>query len=67
MGINLQIRNLENSIVSSLNAYSEVPIEAKRVILQGILDKITVDADRVAQKELMEYQKEIGKGVDEDV
>jgi len=67
MGINLQIRNLENSIVSSLNAYSEVPIEAKRVILQGILEKITADADRVAQKELIEYQKEIGKGVDEDV
>jgi len=58
MGINLQIRNLENRIVSALNEYNEVPIEVKRIILQGLLNKINNDADIITNSELMEYQKE---------
>ena len=44
MGINLQVRNLENHIIQALNEFN-LPIEVKRVVLQGILEKIVNEAN----------------------
>lgn len=56
LGINLLVRNLERNLTAVLNDYRDVPIEMQRIVMQGLLDKITNIADQTAQKELAEYQ-----------
>lgn len=56
MGMNLLVRNLERNLTAVLNDYRDVPIEMQRIVMQGLLDKITNIADQTAQKELAEYQ-----------
>ena len=58
MGINLRVRNLENNLKSILNEYSDVPIEMKRIVVNGILEQITAQADLVTKQEMAEYLKE---------
>lgn len=58
MGINLRVRNLENNLKSILNEYSDVPIEMKRIVVNGILEQITTQADLVTKQEMAEYLKE---------
>ncbi len=58
MGINLRVRNLENNLKSILNEYSDVPIEMKRIVVNGILEQITSQADLVTKQEMAEYLKE---------
>ncbi len=56
IGINLQIRSMENNIVQSLEQFPDVPIEVKRIILEKILEKITRDADFVTEQEMNTYK-----------
>lgn len=56
MGINLLVRNLERNLIMVLNDYKEVPIEMQRIVMQGLLEKITNVADKTTQQELTEYQ-----------
>ena len=49
--MNFNIRKLEDDIISILNG-SEVPIEAKRLILAEILDKVNKEAERVISLEI---------------
>lgn len=58
MGINLQVRNLENHIIQALNEFN-LPIEVKRVVLQGILEKIVNEANAVTREELEDFNKKI--------
>lgn len=59
LGINLLVRNLERNLTAVLNDYKDVPIEMQRIVMQGLLDKITNIADQTTQKELAEYQLSI--------
>ena len=58
MGINLQVRNLENHIIQALNEFN-LPIEVKRVVLQGILEKIVNEANAVTREELEDFNKRV--------
>ena len=58
MGINLQVRNLENHIIQALNEFN-LPIEVKRVVLQGILEKIVNEANVVTREELEDFNKKV--------
>lgn len=55
--INLRIRNFENNINTILNDYSDIPIEAKRIVLDKVSSVITAVADIQAKKELDDYQR----------
>lgn len=57
IGINLQIRSMENNIVQSLEQFPDVPIEAKRVVIEKIYEKILRDSDLVTKQEMVEYEK----------
>lgn len=56
MGINLLVRNLERNLTAVLNDYKDVPIEMQRIVVQGLLNKITNIADQTTQKEFMDYK-----------
>ncbi len=58
MGINLQVRNLENHIIQALNEFN-LPIEVKRVVLQGILEKVVNEANAVTREELEDFNKKV--------
>lgn len=58
MGINLQVRNLENHIIQALNEFN-LPIEVKRVVLQGILEKIVNEANVVTREELEDFNRKV--------
>lgn len=55
--MNYKIRNLEDNVISLMNA-SDVPIEAKRLIIQNVLNLITKQADKVIVEEIKEMKKE---------
>lgn len=55
--MNYKIRDLEDNVISLLNA-SDVPIEAKRLIVQNVLNLITKQADKVIVEEIQEMKKE---------
>lgn len=57
IGINLQIRSMENNIVQSLEQFPDVPIEAKRVVIEKIYEKILRDSDIITKQEMTEYEK----------
>ena len=57
IGINLQIRSMENNIVQSLEQFPDVPIETKRVVIEKIYEKILRDSDLVTKQEMVEYEK----------
>ena len=61
LGINLLVRNLERNLTAVLNDFRDVPIEMQRIVMQGLLDKITNIADQTAQKELAEYHAVLQK------
>lgn len=48
---------MENNIVQSLEQFPDVPIEAKRVVIEKIYEKILRDADLVTKQEMVEYEK----------
>lgn len=55
--MNLQIRTLEDSLIAQINA-SPVAIEAKRLIVQNILNLIKDEADKAIINELNEGKEE---------
>ena len=55
--MNYKIRDLEDNVISLMNA-SDVPIEAKRLIIQNVLNLITKQADKVIVEEIQEMKKE---------
>lgn len=48
---------MENNIVQSLEQFPDVPIEAKRVVIEKIYEKILHDSDLVTKQEMVEYEK----------
>ena len=59
IGINLQIRNMENRMIQALNEFPDVPIEAKRIAVQGVEARILIEADRQTQLEMDQYEREM--------
>lgn len=55
--MNYKMRDLEDRVISLLNG-SDVPIEAKRLIIQNVLNLITKQADKVILEEMKEMKKE---------
>ena len=58
--LNLSIRECEQAIIEELNSFA-IPIEAKRLILQNVLNKVTVEADKQVAEEtlhILENRKE---------
>lgn len=55
--MNYKMRDLEDCVISLLNG-SDVPIEAKRLIIQNVLNLITKQADKVILEEMKEMKKE---------
>lgn len=51
MGVNEQIRLLEETLIETLNSYEIVPIEAKRLILKEIYDMVQKKADEIIIEE----------------
>lgn len=66
LGINLLVRNLERNLTAVLNDYREVPIEMQRIVMQGLLDKITNIADETTKKELADYHLALEKQKEEE-
>lgn len=59
IGINLQIRNMENRMIQALNEFPDVPIEVKRIAVQGVEARIIIEADRQTQLEMDQYEQEM--------
>ena len=55
--MNYKMRDLEDRVIGLLNG-SDVPIEAKRLIIQNVLNLITKQADKVILEEMKEMKKE---------
>lgn len=55
--MNYKMRDLEDRVIGLLNA-SDIPIEAKRLIIQNVLNLITKQADKVIVEEIQEMKKE---------
>ncbi len=51
MGVNEQIRLLEDTIIETLNSYEIVPIEAKRLVLKEIYLTVEQKANEEIIKE----------------
>lgn len=58
--MNLKIRRLEEDIVAILND-SDIPIEAKRLVLQNILDVVENNANEIIKQELSQPITEYGE------
>lgn len=55
--VNTKIRMLEDQIVAALNG-SDVPIEAKRLILADLLNIVTKKADEIIAQEIKAEREE---------
>ena len=55
--INYKIRDLEDNLISVFNA-SDVPIEAKRLVAQNVLNLITKEADKTIMEEIKEKKNQ---------
>lgn len=55
--MNTKMRALEDDIISLLNG-SDVPIEAKRLILTDILNLVTKKADEIISQEIKAQREE---------
>ena len=55
--VNTKIRMLEDQIVAALNG-SDVPIEAKRLILSDLLNIVTKKADEIIAQEIKAEREE---------
>ena len=58
--MNLKIRMLEENIVAILND-SDIPIEAKRLVLQNILNVVENNANEIIKRELSQPITEYGE------
>lgn len=54
--MNFKIRELEDKIIAMLNA-SDIPIEAKRLILADLLNIVTNESTKIIAMEIKEVQK----------
>lgn len=57
---NLEIRKLEDEIIRLLNV-TDVPIEAKRLIIKDVLNIVEKEADKVIMVELSQPITEYGE------
>ena len=57
VAVNTKIRMLEDQIVAALNG-SDVPIEAKRLILSDLLNIVTKKADEIIAQEIKAEREE---------
>jgi len=48
--LNYETRILQNALTINLNE-SKLPIEIKRIILEGLLNKVTLKADQIVKDE----------------
>lgn len=65
--INLRTRCLDSDLKRVLNEYNDVPVEIKRVILNGIVQQINAESDTIVRHELNEYQKEQEEAKNKDI
>ena len=54
--MNYKIRKLQDDIIAMLNA-SDIPIEAKRLILADLLNIVTNESTKIIAMEIKEVQK----------
>ena len=56
---NYEARILQNALIMNLNE-SKAPMEVKRIILEGLLNKVTLQADQIVKEEefLIKNKKE---------
>lgn len=54
---NYNIRELEDKIIDTFNL-SDVPIEAKRLIAQNVLNLLTKQSDKIIYEEIKNSKKE---------
>ena len=64
--MNLSIRQLEDSLIAILNQ-SDVPMEAKRLVLADVLHIVTKEADKEIQQELKEVTNDKRNDTDNSV
>lgn len=62
--INYKIRDLEDNLISIFNT-SDVPIEAKRLVAQNVLNLITKEADKTILEEIKEKKQQEEKKEEE--
>ncbi len=55
--MDLLIRQLEDTLLNTLNAFSRVPIEVKRLVLSDLLTMATREADKTIKEELANNAK----------
>lgn len=55
--INYKIRDLEDNLISIFNT-SDIPIEAKRLVAQNVLNLITKEADKTILEEIKEKKNQ---------
>lgn len=62
--MNGQIRALEDALLTLINA-TEIPIEAKRLILENLLIKVTNKANEIIAEEIKAKETDNGNEVHE--
>ena len=63
--MNKKIRELEDKIIATLNE-SDVPIEAKRLIIANVLNLVMKEADKVIAYEIQEGGNKNGSKTNRD-
>ena len=59
--MNYKIRKLEDDIIATLNS-SDAPMEAKRLILENVLNLINKEADSIIKFEIKKQREESKNG-----
>ena len=55
--MNLEIRKFQEDLIRLTNE-AQIPIEAKRLVIESVLQKVVVASEEVLRKELEESNKE---------
>ena len=55
--MNLEIRKFQEDLIRLTNE-AQIPIEAKRLVMESVLQKVVVASEEVLRKELEESNKE---------
>lgn len=63
--MNLKIRQFEQSIIDTING-TEIPIEAKRLVLENVLHKVSAVSDNQVSKEQEELLAKINTNNKDD-
>jgi len=56
--MDLEIRLLEDSLIELVNA-SQIPIEAKRLVIRDVLNSVEIKASAIIQEQLKEKSNDV--------